>query len=136
MFEGLLCSKDFGQAIDRRGDLPVTSADESAGIVPFSVTVTRPEHAPVLIAVEGEIDLTTSEELRAAFDEALDPVPGSLVVDLRKVDFCDSTGLAALVHINRRCTTEDVALGFLPSATIARLALKTGLSTLLPFTDA
>lgn len=113
----------------------MTSADDDSRIVPFSVTVTRPEHAPVLIAVAGEIDLTTSEDLKGAFEEALDPVPGKLVVDLRKVDFCDSTGLAALVHINGRCTTDDVALGFLPSDTIRRLAVKTGLSTLLPFTE-
>ncbi|WP_233224162.1 STAS domain-containing protein [Amycolatopsis sp. BJA-103] len=110
----------------------MTGGDGDSREVPFSVTVARPDGAQVVIAVAGEIDLTTSEDLKESFEEALEPVPGRLVVDLEDVDFCDSTGLATLVRINDRCTTQGVDLSFLPSPTIRRLALKTGLSTLLP----
>ncbi|WP_410662167.1 STAS domain-containing protein [Amycolatopsis sp. lyj-84] len=110
----------------------MTGGDGDSREVPFSVTVARPDGAQVVMAVAGEIDLTTSEDLKESFEEALEPVPGRLVVDLEDVDFCDSTGLATLVRINDRCTTQGVDLSFLPSPTIRRLALKTGLSTLLP----
>ncbi|WP_235783433.1 STAS domain-containing protein [Amycolatopsis orientalis] len=110
----------------------MTGGDGDTKEVPFSVTVARPG-AQVVIAVAGEIDLTTSEDLKETFEEALEPVPGKLVVDLEGVEFCDSTGLATLVGINDRCGSQGVPLSFLPSPTIKRLALKTGLSTLLPF---
>jgi len=112
--------------------MTVTSGDGEHREVPFSVSVARPDGAEVVIAVAGEIDLTTSEDLQESFEEALEPVPGKLVVDLEGVEFCDSTGLATLVGINDRCSTQGVALSFLPSPTIRRLASKTGLSTLLP----
>ncbi|RSM79715.1 anti-sigma factor antagonist [Amycolatopsis sp. WAC 01375] len=112
--------------------MTVTSGDGDNREIPFSVTVTRPDGAEVVIAVAGEIDLTTSEDLKETFEAALEPAPGRLVVDLEGVDFCDSTGLAALVRINDRCGTQGVDLSFLPSPTIRRLASKTGLSTLLP----
>ncbi|MEU3767824.1 STAS domain-containing protein [Amycolatopsis keratiniphila] len=112
--------------------MTVTSGDGEHREVPFSVSVARPDGAEVVIAVAGEIDLTTSEDLRETFEEALEPVPGRLVVDLEGVEFCDSTGLATLVGINDRCSTQGVALRFLPSPTILRLASKTGLTTLLP----
>ncbi|OXM55663.1 anti-anti-sigma factor [Amycolatopsis thailandensis] len=112
--------------------MTVTSGDGDDREVPFSVSVARPDGAAVVIAVAGEIDLTTSEDLKETVEEALEPAPGKLVVDLEGVEFCDSTGLATLVRINDRCTTQGVDLSFLPSPTIRRLALKTGLSTLLP----
>ncbi|WP_410650341.1 STAS domain-containing protein [Amycolatopsis sp. cmx-4-54] len=112
--------------------MTVTSGDGEHREVPFSVTVARPDGAEVVIAVAGEIDLTTSEDLKETFEDALEPAPGRLVVDLEGVEFCDSTGLAILVRINDRCMTQGVDLSFLPSPTIRRLASKTGLSTLLP----
>ncbi|OLZ49658.1 anti-anti-sigma factor [Amycolatopsis keratiniphila subsp. nogabecina] len=112
--------------------MTVTSGDGQHREVPFSVSVARPDDAEVVIAVAGEIDLTTSEDLKETFEEALEPLPGRLVVDLEGVEFCDSTGLATLVGINDRCGTQGVALRFLPSPTIRRLASKTGLTTLLP----
>ncbi len=112
----------------------MASGDDDVREVPFSATVTRPGGTQVVIGVAGEIDLTTSEDLKETFEEALVPMPGRLVVDLENVEFCDSTGLATLVGINSRCASAGVDLSFLPSPTIRRLALKTGLSTLLPLT--
>ncbi|KZB88649.1 anti-anti-sigma factor [Amycolatopsis regifaucium] len=116
--------------------MTVTSGDCDIKEVPFSVTVARPHGTQVVISVAGEIDMTTSEDLKETFEEALEPVPGRLVVDLERVEFCDSTGLATLVRINDRCGSRGVGLSFLPSPTIRRLAQKTGLSTLLPLAGA
>jgi anti-sigma B factor antagonist len=52
----------------------------------------------VVVAVNGEIDIATGPRLRAALAEALDePGNGPVVVDLSKVTFLGSTGVAVLV---------------------------------------
>ena len=55
-----------------------------------------------LIAVEGEIDVATSPRLIAALNGAVTDSAMSLVVDLSRVGFMDSTGLALLVRVQRR----------------------------------
>lgn len=54
------------------------------------------------IAVEGEVDLATVEELEAAIDQIFADDAHPLVVDLRESSFMDSTGLKALVMANRK----------------------------------
>ncbi len=52
----------------------------------------------VVVAVKGEIDIATGPRLRAALADALDqPGSGPVVVDLSKVTFLGSTGVAVLV---------------------------------------
>jgi anti-sigma B factor antagonist len=55
-----------------------------------------------LLAAEGEIDIATSPRLIAALNETVTDSTGSLVVDLSRVGFMDSTGLALLVRAQRR----------------------------------
>ena len=50
-----------------------------------------------VIAVEGELDLSSSAELRRRVEEALKQGRNSVVLDLRDVTHMDSTGLAALI---------------------------------------
>lgn len=54
------------------------------------------------IAVEGEIDLATADELSAALDEAISDGSQHVVVDLNQSPFMDSTGLKTLVMAQRR----------------------------------
>lgn len=54
------------------------------------------------LAVEGEVDLATVEELETAIDKIFSSDAHSLVVDLRESSFMDSTGLKALVMAHRR----------------------------------
>lgn len=53
------------------------------------------------IAVEGEVDLATVEELNAAIQGVLDGDDGNLVVDLTSTAFMDSTGLKCLIMADR-----------------------------------
>ena len=55
-----------------------------------------------LLVVEGEIDASTSSRLIAALNEAVTDAVRSLVVDLTRVDFMDSTGLGLLLGAHRR----------------------------------
>lgn len=54
------------------------------------------------IAVEGEVDLATVEELESAIDRVFSDNSHPLVIDLRESSFMDSTGLKALVMANRQ----------------------------------
>lgn len=54
------------------------------------------------LAVEGEIDLATVEELQKAINGVVDNGGGNLVIDLTGSSFMDSTGLKALVMASRR----------------------------------
>jgi anti-anti-sigma factor len=50
-----------------------------------------------LIAVEGELDLSSSDELRRRVEAALKEGRNAVVLDLSDVTHMDSTGLAALI---------------------------------------
>jgi anti-sigma B factor antagonist len=51
-----------------------------------------------LVAVEGELDVRTSPELRQALDTVLGGGCRHVMVDLNRVEYLDSTGLGALVR--------------------------------------
>lgn len=64
---------------------------------PLQVTRERRGDAEV-VAVAGEIDMATVEQLRSAVRAAHEAGPRLLVVDLTGVGFLASTGLSALVE--------------------------------------
>lgn len=85
-----------------------------------------------LVRVQGDIDVVS----RARFEEALFDVVdtgGPLVVDMRQVTFCDSTGLNAIVAANRRAQERgaQVSLAALPPR-VQRVFHITGLDKLIP----
>ena len=51
-----------------------------------------------LLAVEGQVDMHTSPELRTKLRETLERKSSPIVVDLTKVLFIDSSGLATLIE--------------------------------------
>ncbi|WP_019631841.1 STAS domain-containing protein [Actinomadura atramentaria] len=74
----------------------------------FGLHLNRQDRYTV-VEVGGELDLVS----RDRFEEAmLDVVENgrALVVDMRGVTFCDSTGLNAVVGANRRATDNGVPL--------------------------
>jgi anti-sigma B factor antagonist len=75
-----------------------------------------------LLAVEGELDIATAPRMLSALNEAIRSLSLPLVVDLSKVDFLDSTGLALL--INARGRALRLGQGFAiscPAGPIARV---------------
>jgi anti-sigma B factor antagonist len=55
-----------------------------------------------LLTVEGELDIATAPRMLAALNEALADMARPLLVDLSRVVFMDSTGLALLMNARRR----------------------------------
>jgi len=53
---------------------------------------------PNVLPLEGEIDLHVSPSLTAALNRMIDEKPKQLVVDLSRVAYIDSAGLAALIE--------------------------------------
>jgi anti-sigma B factor antagonist len=52
---------------------------------------------PSIFSPEGAIDLHVSPEMRASLREIIDGKPKRLVVDLSRVPYVDSSGLAVLI---------------------------------------
>ncbi len=63
------------------------------------------------MALAGEIDIGTVQHLVSAVEGALaESGTGRLVLDMKRVTFCDSQGLGTLVVINRTATRARSAL--------------------------
>jgi anti-sigma B factor antagonist len=87
---------------------------------------------PVLAAPE-EIDITNAAELRTALLESAAHGPGAFVVDLTRTQFCDTSGLHALVaaHKRARAASGDMLL-VTPGAGVLRILAITGLDQVFP----
>jgi anti-anti-sigma factor len=89
--------------------------------------------ATLVLAVEGEIDITTSQMLDDALRSARDTDAARIVVDLRAVSFIDSTGLHVLIR--HTCAEEpDPRIRLTKSSPQAqRLFELSGAAEYLPF---
>ena len=90
-----------------------------------------------LLEVFGELDLATAPRLCSRLDEARTQRVRRIVVDLTGVDFCDSTGLRALIGASTelRHAGGKLAVAVLPDGGVARLFDVTGLRESLPTHD-
>ena len=89
------------------------------------------------MSVQGEIDLYTVPRLRQELARVLtDGGPVRLVVDLSGVDFCDSTGVNALLAAHRQAqdTGGDLELAALRPA-VKKILQVTGLETVFTVTE-
>jgi anti-sigma B factor antagonist len=68
---------------------------------PFGLTE-EPLAGGLVLAVSGELDIATAPGLRERLGAAVDSGMTRIVVDLRRVTFMDSIGLAAVVHARSR----------------------------------
>ncbi len=61
------------------------------------------EHGPghTVVRTAGELDIATAPEFEAAVHDELSNGNGDLYVDLRTIEFLDSTGLRALIQGHR-----------------------------------
>jgi anti-anti-sigma factor len=66
----------------------------------YDVEIEQGAHGPV-IALKGEIDLAAVEAVDHDLRPALDPPPPLLVLDLREVEFLDSSGLRLVLRLDR-----------------------------------
>jgi len=67
----------------------------------FAVSRRQLEDGPVIVAVEGELDLASAPQLKRALADVVAAGAGQIVLDMALVGFIDSTALGVLVGIQR-----------------------------------
>ena len=61
------------------------------------------------VALQGEVDVLTVDQVRVAISDAIATRPRAIVVDLADLSFIDSTGLGALIFGFQRCRDAHIA---------------------------
>jgi anti-sigma B factor antagonist len=93
----------------------------SGAVTPLAVKRTRSDGYD-LLAVEGELDIATAPRMLAALNEALADMACPVIVDLSRVVFMDSTGLALLMNAGRRVRRRGQGFAIVcPGGPIARV---------------
>jgi anti-anti-sigma factor len=88
-----------------------------------------------VVAVEGELDMSTAGDLHDVLTAAIGARAVSLVLDLTSLDFCDSAGLAVLVGAHNRLDAAGRRLVVAaPTEAVARVLELSGVSQVIPTT--
>ena len=86
-----------------------------------------------VVAAPDEIDITNAEALRSALLTAAANGNSTLVVDMTRTQFCDSSGLHALIAAHRRADAQGRELLLvIPSAAVLRVFTLTGMDQVIP----
>jgi len=90
-----------------------------------------------VLAVRGELDLQTVDELREKLPERFS-ITAPAVVDLTECEFIDSTGISALVNACRRAESDGhpgLVVVAAPGSQVRKVLSITGLDSRLPITE-
>lgn len=90
-----------------------------------------------MISVSGELDLASSPALEEELDRVAQSDAKVVIVDLRNLEFMDSTGLSVLVRAHQRAEEDGRRLGLVNgSQQVQRLLSLTGVADRLTLADA
>jgi anti-anti-sigma factor len=107
----------------------------AAGPQPFSVEVIRPG-LTARVVVAGELDLLTAPRLQAVLDKLV--AAGDmrhLVLDLRKLEFIDSTGVAMIYSLEQLARQDGFDAAFVRGPLVQRVLTISGLAGRLVMVD-
>jgi anti-sigma B factor antagonist len=94
---------------------------------------TRPEGGRTVVEVAGEIDVYTAPKLREQLADLVDAGRNDIVVDMRGVEFLDSTGLGVLVGGLKRIRQNDGSMRLVcTQERILKIFRITGLTKVFP----
>jgi anti-sigma B factor antagonist len=109
----------------------MTGADDDVEDEGFSIT-TRRDGGRVVLALVGELDLHTADELTTAVSGLLEQEVTRVEVDAGGLSFADSAGLRAVLIARAAAAEAGASFGVIDaSGTVERLIEITGLSDLL-----
>lgn len=87
---------------------------------------------PVVAAPE-EIDVTNAPDLRSALQVAAADGHGTLVLDMTKTRFCDSSGIHTLLAVHQRAQSDGGELRLvIPDPSAVRIFTITGVDRVIP----
>lgn len=82
---------------------------------PYAIIRTRLESNATIIAVSGELDLASADQLDRAIRNAEESETGWIVIDLDDLSFMDSMSLNMLLQAHRRSSENGNRLRFICS---------------------
>jgi anti-sigma B factor antagonist len=101
----------------------------------FRVEVRDEDHAAV-VAVSGELDLASSPALEEELDRVVASQTPLVVIDLRGLEFMDSTGLSVLIRAHQRAEESGQRFALVRgSQQVQRLLSLTGVAERLTLVD-
>jgi anti-sigma B factor antagonist len=96
----------------------------------------RTEDRTTVLAITGELDLSSAPELETHLAEAFRSDAKQVIVDLRELEFIDSTGLSVLVKANQQAHEAGCRFGIVNGgAQVRRLLSLTGVTERLRVAD-
>jgi anti-sigma B factor antagonist len=101
--------------------------------VPLSIDVDRRAGRPTF-TLGGELDILTAPQLTRRFVNAIDRRAGDVVLDVERLEFCDSSGLAALVRLAQHLDSGTVTIAG-PRPIVRRLLEVSGMVDVFVVTD-
>jgi anti-sigma B factor antagonist len=110
--------------------------EPSSGGAPIDFWIdVEPQRDTVRLIPAGELDIATVGQLQRELDDLIEAGFGQIVIDLRGVEFIDSTGLHALVEAHERAKDEGWQLAIVPGRHVVQQLFEiTGMIEQLPFT--
>ena len=123
-----------------RGRLPGADATKhgslAAGVQSNFNVETHNGAQAVVIGVTGELDLASSPALEHELERGAAATAAVVIVDLRKLEFMDSTGLSVLVRAHQRATENGQRFGVVRGPQqVQRLLSLTGVADRLTLAD-
>lgn len=107
----------------------------SATVMPptFSIEI-KPQRGTVEVSPVGELDLATTPQLKSKLEALIDVGCARIVIDLRRVEFLDSSALHALVSAQTCAERDGWHLAIIPGRrAVQRVFELTGTVDHLPF---
>jgi anti-sigma B factor antagonist len=96
----------------------------------------RSQGRATIIAVSGELDLASSPALQEEIDRVSASDTDMLIIDLRGLDFMDSTGLSVLVRAHQRAEEQGRRLAIVKGPQqVQRLLSLTGVADRMTLVD-
>ncbi|MDT0303956.1 STAS domain-containing protein [Streptomonospora wellingtoniae] len=89
-----------------------------------------------VVTVRGEIDLYTAPQLQSGLVNALEDGARRLLVDMSRVEFCDSTGMSVLLSGMKRARAKEGDLVLVaPKPAVRKILEVTGLNAVFAIED-
>ncbi len=101
--------------------------------MPLTIDVDRRLGRPTF-TLRGELDMLSAPQLTSRFLNAIDRSVADVVLDVQRLDFCDSSGLAALVRLAQHLDRGTVTVAG-PRPIVRRLLEVSGMIDVFVVTD-
>jgi anti-sigma B factor antagonist len=89
---------------------------------------------PAVVVLPDEIDVTNADQVYEELVAALVPGLSVLIADMTGTQFCDSSGVHALMHANESASARDVRmrLAVSPTTSVRRVLQLIGVGLVIP----